>query len=60
MVKNLSANTGEVKHVGSIPGSGKSLGGGRGNHSSILAWEIPWIEELGGLQSLGSQRVRHD
>ena len=29
-------------------------------HSSILAWEIPWIEELGGLQSMGSQRVRHD
>ena len=29
-------------------------------HSSILAWEIPWTEELGGLQSLGSQRVRHD
>ena len=28
--------------------------------SSILAWEIPWTEELGGLQSLGSQRVRHD
>ena len=29
-------------------------------HSSILAWEIPWTEELGGLQSLGSQRVKHD
>ena len=29
-------------------------------HSSILAWEIPWTEELGGLQSMGSQRVRHD
>ena len=29
-------------------------------HSSILAWEIPWSEEPGGLQSLGSQRVRHD
>jgi len=28
------------------------------NHSSILGWEIPWIEELGGLQSIGSQRVR--
>ena len=28
-------------------------------HSSILAWEIPWTEEPGGLQSLGSQRVRH-
>ena len=29
-------------------------------HSSILAWEIPWAEERGGLQSMGSQRVRHD
>ena len=29
-------------------------------HSSILAWRIPWAEEPGGLQSMGSQRVRHD
>ena len=29
-------------------------------HSSILAWRIPWTEEPGGLQSKGSQRVRHD
>ena len=29
-------------------------------HSSILAWEIPWTEEPGGLQSLGSRRVGHD
>ena len=29
-------------------------------HSSILAWRIPWTEELGRLQSIGSQRVRHD
>ena len=28
--------------------------------SSILAWEIPWTEETGGLESMGSQRVRHD
>ena len=28
--------------------------------SSILAWEIPWTEEPGGLQSIGLQRVRHD
>ena len=28
-------------------------------HSSILAWEIPWTEEPGGLQSMGLQRVRH-
>ena len=29
-------------------------------HSSVLAWEIPWTEEPGGVQSMGSQRVRHD
>ena len=29
-------------------------------HSNILAWEIPWKEEAGGLQSMGLQRVRHD
>ena len=29
-------------------------------HSSTLAWEMPWAEEPGGLQSLGSQRVRHN
>ena len=30
------------------------------SHSSILAWEIPWTEEPGGLQSMGSQRMGHD
>ena len=29
-------------------------------HASILAWKIPWTEEPGGLQSIGSQRVEHD
>ena len=43
-----------------IPRSGRSPGEGNGNHSSILAWSIPWIEEPGGLQSTGSQRVGHD
>ena len=32
---------------------------GMATHSSTLAWEIPWIEEPGGLQSMGPQRVRH-
>ena len=30
------------------------------SHSSILVWEIPWTEEPGGLQTVGSQRVRHN
>ena len=33
---------------------------GMATHSSILAWRIPWAEEPGGLQSVGSQRVGHD
>ena len=32
----------------------------KATHSSILAWRIPWTEEPGGLQSMGSQRVGHD
>ena len=33
---------------------------GMAAHSSVLAWRIPWTEELGGLLSMGSQRVGHD
>ena len=33
---------------------------GMANHSSILAWRIPWTEEPGGLQAMGSQRVEQD
>ena len=33
---------------------------GKAPRSRILAWKIPWTEEPGGLQSMGSQRVRHD
>ena len=33
---------------------------GMTNHSSILAWRIPWTEQPGVLESMGSQRVRHD
>ena len=37
-----------------------TLEGGMATHSSILAWRIPWTEEIGGLQSMGLQRVGHD
>ena len=60
VVKNLLANTGDVRDVGSIPESGRSPGGGMATHSSILAWRISWTEEPSRLQSTGSQRVRHD
>ena len=36
------------------------LEGEMATHCSILAWRIPWTEEPGGLQSIGSQRVGHD
>ena len=45
---------------GSIAGLGGSPGGGMANHSSILACEVPWTEEPGGLQSIGLHRVGHD
>ena len=41
-------------------GQENSLEQGMAIHSSILAWRISWTKELGGLQSMGSQRVRHD
>ena len=55
-VKESVCNTGDL---GLIPGSGRSPGNGTATHSSILAWRIPWTQEPGGLQSMGSQRVRH-
>ena len=43
-----------------IPGLGRSAANLKmATHSSILAWKIPWMEEPSGLQSIGSQRVRH-
>jgi len=60
VVKNLPANAGDRRDMGLIPGSRRSPGGGNGNPLCILAWKIPWTEEPGRLQSLGSQRVGHD
>ena len=64
MVKNLPANTGDIRDAGLVPGLGRSPirrdWQGMATCSSILAWEIPWTEEPGGLQSMGSQRTGHD
>ena len=46
--------------MSSVPGQEDPLEEGMATHSSILAWRIPWTEELGRLQSRGSHRVRHD
>ena len=54
VVKNLPAHTGDV---GSTPEPGRSPEKKEmETHSSVLAWEIPWTEEAGGLQSLGLQK----
>ena len=42
------------------PGQEDPLEKGMATHSSILAWEIPWTEEPGGVQSTGSERIGHD
>ena len=55
MVKNLPANSGDTGDIGLIPGLGRSVGDRSGNPFCLLAWEIPWTEEPGGLQSTGSQ-----
>ena len=54
MVKNLPAM--QKTQFQSLSGK-DPLEEGMATHSSILAWEIPWTEEPGGLQSMGSQRV---
>ena len=57
---NSPANARDVRDTGSIPRSGRSPEGGHGTHFNILAWRIPWTEEPGGLQSIGSHRIRHN
>ena len=53
VVENPPAN---ARGTDSSPGSGRSPGEGDGTVSSVLAWEIPWTEEPGGLQSLRSRK----
>ena len=49
MVKNLPANARAAGDAGLIPGSGRLPAGEMATYSSILAWEIPWTEEPGGI-----------
>ena len=60
MGKESACNAGNAGDMGLIPGLGRSIEEAMATHSSILAWEIPWTEEPGRLQSMGLQRVRHD
>ena len=52
VVKNLPANAGDLRDMGSIPGLGRPLEKEKVTRSSILAWRIPWTEESGGLHTV--------
>ena len=58
MAKNLPANVGDIRDMGSIPASGRSLGGGHGNSLQYSYLENPM--EGGAWQAMGSQRVGHN
>ena len=57
MIMNLPVI--QETHIPSL-GWKDSLDKGMATHSSILGWRIPWTEKPGGLQFMGSQRLRHD
>ena len=55
VVKNMPANAGDIRYSGSIPGLGRSPGGGHGNPLQYSCLENPMTEEHGRLWSIGSQ-----
>ena len=55
VVKTLPANAGDIRDKSSTQGGEDPLEEGMATYTSILAWRIPWTEESGGLQSIGSQ-----
>ena len=59
VVKNSPANAGDLRDMGSIPGSGRSPGGENGNSLQYSCLENPMDEEPGELWFIGSQRVGH-
>ena len=60
VVKNLLANAEDISDTVPFLCWEDLLEVGMATHSNILTWRIPWTEELGGLQSVGSQRIGHD
>ena len=60
VVKNSPANARDVRDTGLSLVWEDPLEEAVANHSSILAWRIPWTKEPGGPQYMGSQRVGHD
>ena len=60
MVKNPPANVRDISHMVQSLGQEDPLEEGMAIHSSILVWKIPWTDESGGQQSMGSQKVRNN
>ena len=60
MVQNPPGSAGDIRDAGSIPGSERSPGGGHGNPLQYSSLRISQTEEPGGIQSIGSQRIRHN
>ena len=58
--EQLNENTDERRQTKYPPSIGETLEKAMATHSSTLAWKIPWMEEPGRLQSMGSQRAGHD
>ena len=56
LLKKLPANAEDVRDKGSLPGQEDTLEKEMATLSSMLAWRIPWTEEPGGLQSMGSKK----
>ena len=60
VLKNLLVGAGDARNAGLIPALGKYPRGGNGGPLQYSCLGIPWTEDPDGLQSMGSQRVRHD
>ena len=58
--KEPAANAGDIRNAGSVSGLGRFPGEGHGNPRQYSCLGNPMDEEPGGLQTIGSQRVRHD
>ena len=60
VVKNLPHNAGDIRDVGLILGLEDPLEKEMANHSSVLGWRIPWVEEPGRLEFIGFHTVIHE
>ena len=60
MGKTLLANAGDLRDEVLTLGREDPLEEGMATHSSLLTWRIPWTEDPGGLESMGSHRIGHD